>query len=132
MSNKNIGKLEKVPAIYEIAISKKIKEKKIVVYLGMTGNVYERMLDHCNGERDYEIGESYSETGERVTEIGVRKSNIRKHTADAKQKNYQLLFRYHETKTREEAGKMEGEILAAFNYAWNIGENSKQKRVVFK
>jgi hypothetical protein len=104
-------------AVYEIAQKDESTEEIHVVYLGMSGCVRERMLDHHFGRR-------FSNTGiERL-------SNIRHHKRDAIAKGYTILYRYVEVNTRGAAKELETMILNEFNYAWNIDENGKEGRVV--
>lgn len=103
-------------AVYEIAQMDRDGSKR-VVYLGMTGCVRERMLDHYFGRR-------FSNTGiERL-------SNIRHHKRDAILKGYSIHYRYRVVDSRMVSTKLESTLLKKYNYPWNIDENGKDERIV--
>jgi len=118
-----------VPGIYELAIAKATKRKNItttsldlterdliVVYVGMSTNLKERMKDHYYGDR--------------VVDGMRRTSNIAREIADARRQKYTIYFRvskYHDTLAKE----TESSLLDGYDYAWNLEENGKVKRFIF-
>lgn len=115
-----IEDLYKIPidqaAVYEIA-QVDSDGKMRVLYLGMSGCVRERMLDHHFGRRLSNIGKE-------------RSSNIREYKKDAISKGFVIFYRFRIVSTRNEALALESSLLDEFNYPWNIDENGKEERLV--
>jgi hypothetical protein len=119
-----------LPGIYEIALrlctshgtkkEPKIKydEKLTVVYVGMSSDLRERLLDHFKGDR--------------ITQEGYRRiSNIGNEIQDSRKKGYWVYYRYWECENEGIAKQLESDMLSRYDYAWNIEENDKSKKFIF-
>ncbi len=102
------------PGIYELGRRKRLDGRLDVCYLGMSSDLRERLLDHCLGERSVD--------GFR------RKSHISGEMERIRKLGHHLFYRFTPKETTKEAEQSESEILAAYDYVWNIDQNGKERR----
>ena len=106
----NLQYIPNDPAVYEIAQSRS-GTGATCAYVGHTGNLKERLLDHCLKERK-----------------GRSPSNIRHKTREAESNKFDIFFRYSIMKSKGHAEAIEQNLLDSFDYAWNLMDNEKTER----
>lgn len=111
--NDGVDNVSTGPGLYELGVLTSKNAKQIsVLYVGMSGNVKERLTDHITGEI-------------RIVNGRERSSHLTRWIDDYKRQKKPLFYRYVPLDTWDIAKQEESALLRRFFYAWNIDENDK-------
>jgi hypothetical protein len=117
----NINSLPNKPGVYEIAFWQITKAGgkrcQTVVYVGETGDLKERLLDHF-----FKVGRIDSKGRYRDP------SNIGKELQGLLDEGFVMFFEVIELETKHEAEVVEKDLLRKYDYAFNLKDNRKVVR----
>jgi hypothetical protein len=115
-TKENVDNVPNSSGVYELSYSRS-DMLPVCVYVGHSGNLQERLLDHLFGER--------------ISSNGTfRKSNLRDEKIFAEANGCHFSFRYLLCKSKGHAECLEQSFLSSYNYFWNLKDNDKQERIM--